>query len=93
MTIEVHGVEVHNGGMYFIDRPNPFGFPTNTYFRRFDDGFERCIVASDSGKLEVLAYEGMVIPHQTLGPYLQRIQKFGLDMGSVRYQRRKRLGD
>lgn len=81
------------GGLYFICKPNPWNYKYGTWFRRFDDGYEQCITAQESGRLGIIGYEGLVIPHSALGPFLQRVQRTGLDMGSVRTDRRRNLGD
>jgi len=80
-------------GLYMVTKKNPY-WPTNTFVRRFDDGYERCVVDSDRGRLEILGYTGVVLPPSTgVGQFLTKIQKQGLDMGSARMDRRRIVGD
>ena len=90
---DVLGVRTTLSGLYFICKPNPWGYRHGTWFRRFADGYERCITTQDHGRLSVIGYEGLVIPHSSLGPFLQKVMSRGLDMGAQRMDRRKELGD
>jgi hypothetical protein len=80
-------------GLYFVCKPNPWRYPIGMWFRRFADGYERCIVESPDGRLNVIGYEGIVIPHSAIGPYLQKVRKWGVDSGAFRQDRRRSLGD
>lgn len=63
-----------------------------TFVRRFDDGYEKVIFEqSPEGRAEQVGYEGLVIPHRTLAPFLTAVLKKGLDRGSARMDRRREM--
>lgn len=75
--------------LYFVVAPNPY-LKRGKWVRRFDDGYEECIVDSPNGRMQIVGYRGPVFPHSTLGPYLMAVKAQGLDWGAERQDRRRR---
>ena len=68
--------------LYKVWRKNPY-FPMNAVYRKFDDGFERCIMRDDNGRQEVIGYTGLVISYESLSPFVIGIQKTGIDTDAL----------
>lgn len=78
--------------LYVVRHRNPF-LPCGRFVKRFDDGYEECVVDSPGGRLRVLGYRGPVFPHRTLGPFLMAVRTTGADLGSERVDRRRKMGE
>jgi hypothetical protein len=90
----VMGQPMTLSGLYYIFKPNPWGYRVGTWFRRFADGYEKAITEQrDDGRLGIIGYEGLILPHSAVGPYLRKVLKHGFDGGAFRQDRRKALGD
>lgn len=81
-------LEVKVPSLYVVLGKNPY-VPIGRYMRRFEDGYEECIVGSPNGHLRILGYRGIVWPHRTLGQFLLAIRDKGFDWGSERMDRRR----
>jgi hypothetical protein len=66
-------------GLYIVHRRNGGRFPIGSYWRLFDDGFERCKIKQENGRVTIVGYEGIIIPESELKPFVVRVQKKGLD--------------
>lgn len=65
--------------LYVVSQPNPYGIPTGTFYRLFDDGFEKCVMQVEDGRAKIVGYEGLVYPYRTLREYVTRVQRGGYD--------------
>lgn len=80
------------GGLYVVFKKNPF-LPNGSFVRRFDDGYEKVIVGEEDGRFAYLGYEGLVIPHRVLAPFIMKVRARGVDMGAARQDRRRQMGE
>lgn len=73
--------------LFVIWRRNPLRIPHGTFYRLFDDGFERCVMKYENGRHKIMRYEGIVVPEELLRPYLMRVQKRGVDEQALEHRR------
>jgi hypothetical protein len=64
--------------LFIVHKRNPF-FRPGTWVELFDEGFQKAVVQQQGNRAEVLRNEGIVIPAESLRPYVIRVQKRGLD--------------
>ncbi len=76
--------------LYTVRWANPF-WPAGTYVERDLDGVQKCVVGQAEGRMTIDGKEGFVIPYSECEFCLMRVQKRGLDSGSVRHDRRSRM--
>ena len=76
--------------LFTVTKKNPF-WPLGSWVQRFSDGVEKCIVGTEKGRMTIDGYEGLIIPYNECESFLMRVQIHGLDAGSVRMDRRKRV--
>lgn len=77
--------------LFLVRYPNPF-WRVGSRVQRFTDGCEKVVVGQEDGRMTIDGYEGLVIPYVECEEFLMRIQIHGLDAGSVRADRRTRMG-
>jgi hypothetical protein len=70
--------------LYKVWRKNDGGFKLGDIYRKFDDGFEKVVMEWENGRGSIVGYTGLVIPLETLMPYVIRIQKGGVDERALR---------
>ena len=76
---------------WIVNKKNPFA-KIGTLFRRFRDGYEQVIRGEGKTCREMYGYEGLVLPHETLAPYILAVKAHGLDAGAARQDRRRAMG-
>lgn len=65
--------------LYKVWRSSGGTFKMGDIYRLLDDGFEKCITRDSGGRTEVVGYSGLVLPYDTLAPYVIAIHKNGFD--------------
>jgi len=64
--------------LYKVWIKNPY-FELGAVYRKFDDGFEKCVMEDVGGRQQVVGYEGLVVPGSMIAPYVIAIRKNGID--------------
>ena len=55
--------------LYIVAVPDA-PLPRNTIVRKFDDGYEKCVMEMEGGRNTIQSYTGIVLPHSILDPYV-----------------------
>lgn len=64
--------------LYKVWRKNSV-FEIGAIYRQFDDGLEKCLMETVNGRQRIVGYSGIVIPYETIAPYVIAIKKNGFD--------------
>jgi hypothetical protein len=79
--------EVNIATYWIVFKRNPYG-KIGTLYRRFEDGYEPVYRNKDG---EMAGYEGLVMPHATMAPFLMAVKKNGIDAGAARQDRQRAM--